>query len=129
MQQMLYDDDPYALLYYYDDTQAYRSDLFTGFAPQPDTAHGLLLYQEVSWWSYRCIRPVGTSPSLTSRNIGCQHITGATETAASSTSSSGGGGSSNAPLIGGMAAVIVLLGGGWLWSSRRRRTATIDDRE
>jgi peptide/nickel transport system substrate-binding protein len=129
MQQMLYDDDPYALLYYYDDTQAYRSDLFTGFAPQPDTAHGLLLYQEVSWWSYRCIRPVGTSPSLTARNVGCQHITGATETAASSTSNSSGGGSSNAPLIGGMAAVIVLLGGGWLWSSRRRRTASIDDRE
>jgi peptide/nickel transport system substrate-binding protein len=129
MQQMLYDDDPYALLYYYDDTQAYRSDLFTGFAPQPDTAHGLLLYQEVSWWSYRCLRPVGTSPSLTDHNIGCQHITGATETAASSASKGGGGGSSNAPLIGGMAAVIVLLAGGWLWSARRRRIATIDDRE
>jgi peptide/nickel transport system substrate-binding protein len=128
MQQMLYDDDPYALLYYYDDTQAYRSDLFTGFAPQPDTTHGLLLYQEVSWWSYRCIRPVGTSPSLTDHNIGCQHITGATETATAG-AGTGGGGSSSAPLIGGMAAVIVLLGGGWLWSARRRRTATADDRE
>ena len=76
MQKMLYTDDPYALLYYYNDTQAYRSDLFTGFAPQPDKPDGLLLYQEVSWWSYRCIRPVGTSPSLTDHNIGCQHRPG-----------------------------------------------------
>jgi peptide/nickel transport system substrate-binding protein len=127
MQQMLYTDDPYSLLYYYNDTQAYRRDLFTGFAPQPDTANGLLLYQEVSWWSYRCIRPVGTSPSLTDHNVGCQHITGMASQAGAGAGTSSGVG---AGLIGGIiAAVVVLIGGGALLVTRRRRTATADERE
>ena len=127
MQQMLYAQDPYALLYYYNDTQAYRSDLFTGFAPQPDTPTGLLLYQEVSWWSYRCIRPVGTSPSLTSHNVGCQHITGLASKAGAG--AAGGGSGVSAPMIGGIIALVVLLGGAALLLVRRRRTATSDDRE
>jgi peptide/nickel transport system substrate-binding protein len=127
MEKMLYTQDPYALLYYYNDTQAYRGDLFTGFAPQPDTAHGLLLYQEVSWWSYRCIRPAGSSPSLTDHNVGCQHQTGMTGSAAGNT---GGGGSGiGAPMIGAIVAVVVLLGGGALVFARRRKTASADDRE
>ncbi len=110
MQQMLYDDDPYSLLYYYNDTQAYRSDLFTGFAPQPDKPDGLLLYQEVSWWSYRCIRPVGSSPSLTDHNIGCQHQTGlGSQTEATS---SGGSSGISGPMIGGIVVLVVVLGGG-----------------
>src|SRR5262249_5547040 len=118
---------PYALLYYYNDTQAYRSDKFTGFAPQPNIPGGLLLYQETSYWSYRCIRPVGTSPSLTDHNIGGQHITGLT--AAPAASSSSGGSGTSGILIGVLIAAVVLLGGGWLISSRRRKTATADDRE
>jgi peptide/nickel transport system substrate-binding protein len=127
MEKQLYVNDPYALLYYYNDTQAYRSDLFTGFAPQPDTAHGLMLYQEVSWWSYRCIRPVGTSPSLTDHNIGCQHITGLGSKVTSAATTSSG---TSPGLIGGIvAAVVVVLGLGGLLIARRRRTATADDRE
>jgi peptide/nickel transport system substrate-binding protein len=126
MEQQLYVNDPYSLLYYYNDTQAYRSDLFTGFAPQPDTRNGLMLYQEVSWWSYRCLRPVGTSPSLTDHNIGCQHITGlgsATTTAAASSSGPGAG------LIGGIVAAVVVLAAAGLLLARRRRVTTADDRE
>src|SRR5262245_22106522 len=48
MQKMLYDDDPYAVLYYPNDTQAYRSDKFTGFAPSPDKPNGLYLFQELA---------------------------------------------------------------------------------
>jgi peptide/nickel transport system substrate-binding protein len=126
MQQMLYTDDPYSLLYYYNDTQAYRHDLFTGFAPQPDTSNGLLLYQEVSWWSYRCIRPVGTSPSLTDHNAGCQHITGMASQAGAGTGASSG---ASAGLVGGIIAAVVLVGGGALLIARRRRTTTADERE
>lgn len=126
MEQQLYVNDPYSLLYYYNDTQAYRSDLFTGFAPQPDTSNGLLLYQEVSWWSYRCIRPVGTSPSLTDHNVGCQHITGLRSGASAQAARSSGVG---AGLIGGIAAVVVVLAAAVLLVTRRRRGATADDRE
>ena len=44
MQQMLYDDAPYVVTVYYDDLEAYRSDRFTGFVPQP-APEGALLFQ------------------------------------------------------------------------------------
>jgi len=121
MQQMLYTDDPYAVLYYWNDTQAYRSDLFTGFAPQPDKSDGLYLYQEISWWSYRCIRPAGSSPSLTDTNIGCGHEIGAVTATAS--------GGVNGGLIGGGVAAVVAVGAAALLLARRRRTSTADERE
>ncbi|HEU5417023.1 MAG TPA: ABC transporter substrate-binding protein [Streptosporangiaceae bacterium] len=125
MEKQLYVNDPYSLLYYYNDTQAYRSDLFTGYAPQPDTHNGLMLYQEVSWWSYRCLRPAGTSPSLTDHNIGCEHITGLGSTTTAAAASSGPG----AGVIGGIVAAVVVLAGAGLLLARRRRVATSDDRE
>ena len=36
MQKMLYDDAPYIVTVYYDNLEAYRTDRFTGFQPQPD---------------------------------------------------------------------------------------------
>jgi peptide/nickel transport system substrate-binding protein len=125
MEQILYVDDPYALLYYSNDTQAYRSDQFTGFAPQPDKPNGLLLFQEVSWWSYRCIRPAGTPASLTDHNVGCQHEIGAASTAAAVSKSSGFSGG----LMGGIAAIVVVLGVGVFLLARRRSTTTADERE
>jgi peptide/nickel transport system substrate-binding protein len=121
MQKMLYDADAYNVLYYYNDIQAYRSDKFTGFAPSPDKPNGLYLYQEIQWWSYRCLRPAGSSPSLTDKNIGCDHEIGAVSASAAS--------GINGGLIGGIVAAVVVVGaGGWLLS-RRRRVATADERE
>jgi peptide/nickel transport system substrate-binding protein len=125
MQQILYADEPYALLTYDNDPQAFRSDLFTGFAPQPDAKNGLMLFQEVSWWSYRCLRPVGTSPSLTDHNIGCQHEIGAPVQAAASASGSG----VSSGMIGGIAAAVVVLLAGGLFLARRRSVTTADERE
>jgi peptide/nickel transport system substrate-binding protein len=121
MQKMLYDDDPYAVLYYPNDTQAYRSDKFTGFAPSPNKPNGLFLYQELESWSYRCIRPANSSPSLTADNIGCEHELGAVTAPASS--------GVNGGMIGGIAAAVVVLGAGAWFFSRRRKTATADERE
>ncbi|CAB5037828.1 MAG: hypothetical protein F2911_09430 [Actinobacteria bacterium] len=56
MQQMLYDDAPYILTYYYDNPEAYRSDRFTGFVPQP-APKGSLLFQ-YGTWSYENLKPV-----------------------------------------------------------------------
>jgi peptide/nickel transport system substrate-binding protein len=56
MQKMLYDDAPYVLTYYYDNLEAYRSDRFTGFTPQP-APNGSLLFQ-YGTHSYRSVRPV-----------------------------------------------------------------------
>jgi ABC-type transport system substrate-binding protein len=122
MQKMLYLDDAYNVLYYPNDTQAYRSDKWTGFAPSPDNAKtGLYLYQEIAWWSYYCIRPAGSPASLTDHNIGCQHELGAVSKAAS--------GGVNGGLIGGIVGAVVVLGGVAFLLARRRKTATADERE
>lgn len=56
MQHVLYDDAPYVVEYYYDNLEAYRSDRFTGFVPQP-TGNGALLFQ-YGTHSYTNITPI-----------------------------------------------------------------------
>jgi peptide/nickel transport system substrate-binding protein len=56
MQKMLYDDAPYVVLTYYDNLEAYRSDRFTNFKPQPEPK-GSLLFQ-YGTYSYKSIEPV-----------------------------------------------------------------------
>ncbi len=104
MQQMLYDDAPYAVLYYYDNLQAY-SDKFTGFVAQP-ADHGILLFQ-YGTWSYQNI-----------------HLASADKPAGSAGTTSSG--SSSTPLLIGI--VVLLLAG--LGAAgvliRRRRTGDED---
>jgi peptide/nickel transport system substrate-binding protein len=61
MQKILYEQAPYILTFYYDNLEAYRSDRFTGFLPQPDP-DGSLLFQ-YGTHSYRNIRPVSADDS------------------------------------------------------------------
>jgi peptide/nickel transport system substrate-binding protein len=96
---MLYDDAPYDVLYYYANLEAYRSDRFTNFQPQPDPK-GSLLFQ-YGTYSYRYIEPV-------------------TATAPTSSSSTG-------LWIGLAAGALVVLGLGGFLVTRSRRTA--EDRE
>lgn len=70
-QQMLYDDVAYSMLYYYNQFEAYRSDRFTGFRPQP-SAGGLLAFQ-FGTWSYRNIEPV-VADDDTSGGIGIEVV-------------------------------------------------------
>lgn len=56
MQQMVYDANAYIVTVYYDYLQAYRTDRFTGFVPQPDP-DGAILFQ-YGMYSYLNIEPV-----------------------------------------------------------------------
>lgn len=56
MQKILYEQAPYVVTFYYDKLEAYRSDRFTGFKPQPEP-DGSLLFQ-YGTYSYRSVRPV-----------------------------------------------------------------------
>ncbi len=106
MQQMLYDDAPYIITYYYDNPEAYRSDRFTGFVPQPEQ-NGSLLFQ-YGTWSYENIKPVSAD-------------------AGSSTSSSS---SSTALYVLAAVAALVVIAIVVIVLSRRNRTAAdLDDRE
>jgi peptide/nickel transport system substrate-binding protein len=99
MQQLLYDDAPYVVLYNYDDLQAH-STRFTGFVAQP-APDGVLLFQ-FGAWSYLKVEPV-SAPA-------------ATKPAAAT---SGGGGRSRIAL----GVILAVLAGAALDQIRRRRRA------
>jgi peptide/nickel transport system substrate-binding protein len=98
MQQMLYDDAPYVVTYYYNNLEAYRSDRWTGLTPQP-SPDGSLLFQ-YGIYSYLSVRPV------TSRT------------------GTGNGPATALLVVGGIGgAVAVAAGAGVLAARLRRRTA------
>ncbi len=101
MEAMLYDDAPYVVTYYYANLEAYRSDRFTNFQPQPEPK-GSLLFQ-YGTYSYRNIEPVVAKVATVSSS------------------------SSTRLLLGVGAGAIVLLGLGGFILTRSRRPA--DDRE
>jgi len=68
MQQILYEDAPYVVTYYYQNLQAYRGDRFTNFQPQPDP-NGSLLFQ-YGTFSYRSIVPVEDPGGTASTGMG-----------------------------------------------------------
>ncbi len=98
MQLMAYDANAYIVTEYYDYLQAYRTDRFTGFVPQPDP-DGPILFQ-YGGYSYMNIEPVGDG------------------------SGSGSDSGSTAMVLGIGAAVVVAGGlGTWLITRRRRDPA------
>ncbi|HST80528.1 MAG TPA: ABC transporter substrate-binding protein [Kineosporiaceae bacterium] len=100
MQQLLYDDAPYVVLYDYDNLQAH-STRFTGFVAQP-APDGVLLFQ-FGAWSYLKVEPV-SAPS-------------ATKPSAAATESDDGGGLKRI-VVGAILAVLALAA---LDQVRRRR--------
>ncbi|MCU0556796.1 MAG: hypothetical protein MUF67_05765, partial [Desulfobacterales bacterium] len=108
MQQILYDQAPYAVTFYYDKLQAYRSDRFTDFTQQPKDA-GPLLFQ-FGTWSYQSMTPVGAAG------------TGGASGAIGASDADGG---FNLALIGGLAALVV-TGIGVAVVIGRRRSAGKD---
>jgi peptide/nickel transport system substrate-binding protein len=111
MQQMLYDDAPYLVTAFYAIGEAWRSDRFTGFVPQPNPGGVLLL--QYGHANYLNVKPVS---------------------AADTASGGGSGGTSEGSSTGEVVAivlvvVVVLLLGMLitLWAVRRRTTA--DTRE
>jgi peptide/nickel transport system substrate-binding protein len=105
-QQMLYDDAPYVVTFYYDELQAYRSDKFTNLKPQP-VPNGVLLFQ-YGTYTYRNVTPVSD----------------ATRKKAKKSTSDGVG---TGLLVAGGIGAAALLGAGIVVLGRRRGTS--DDRE
>jgi peptide/nickel transport system substrate-binding protein len=105
-EQLVYNAAPYAVTYYSDDLEAYRTDRFTDWVHQP-AGNGALLFQ-YGTWSYRHIRPVS-------------------DTAAGGDPASSSSSSNNATVIVLVAIVVVVVLGGGFVALRRRSTS--DERE
>ncbi|MFZ0323417.1 MAG: ABC transporter substrate-binding protein [Actinomycetes bacterium] len=100
MQKMVYDANAYIVTEYYDYLQAYRSDHFTGFVPQP-SPDGAILFQ-YGTYSYMNIRPVDASTA------------------------SGGSSTSTGLVVAGVAAAAVLVGVIVWLVARSRRSGDAD---
>ncbi len=69
MEKLLYDDAPYVVTYYYANLEAYRSDRFANFRPQPDPDGSLL--SPYGTYSYRSITHVSQDEgSITASSAG-----------------------------------------------------------
>ena len=107
MQKMVYDAAAYMITFYYDNLEAYRSDRFTGFQPQPDP-DGSLLFQ-YGTHSYQTLRPVTAADT---KNSG----TGGNNAAAADDS-----GGPSAAVIGGILVSLIVVAGAVFAVVRSRR--------
>ena len=110
MQKIVYEQAPYVITAYYNNLEAYRSDRFTGFQPQP-APDGSLLFQ-YGTASYQNIRPVTAADTKDS----------GTGAGGDSAAAADDGDSSAGLVIGGIVvAVLVLAGVGFVVARNRRR--------
>jgi len=115
MQKLGYDSAAYIITVYYNDPQAYRSDRFTGFLPQPDP-DGSLLFQ-YGTYSYKNIRPV-TEKDTQGGTTGTGDSTDA--------ASSDDGGSNTGLIVGGIVVAVLLIGGIGFFLARRRPESDVE---
>ncbi|MEK9665232.1 MAG: ABC transporter substrate-binding protein, partial [Candidatus Nanopelagicales bacterium] len=133
MQQILYDDVTYVVTWYYDNLEAYRSDRFTGFVPQPE-GNGSLLFQ-YGTYSYENVQPVSdessTEPSTdsggTAEPNASESASADSNTGGESTSDEGGSSSAGLiiALVVGALVIVVLI----IVIVRMRSSASADDKE
>jgi peptide/nickel transport system substrate-binding protein len=109
MQQMLYDDAPYLVTVYNQIGEAYRSDRWEGFVPQPQPG-GVLLFQ-YGHANYLNLAPAGTAEGTPGAVAG----------------SDDGGVSTGQILI--IALIVVLIGGGLVFGWTKYRGQSADQRE
>ena len=118
MQQIMWQESPYLVIGYTTTGQAFRSDRFACFQPQPDPG-GVLLIQ-YGGRNYTLLRPADEAGD-------CDGVESAIGLVSAETGGGGGGGDAD----GGGTTAVVLAGGGLLalmaaggvWAFRRRATA------
>jgi peptide/nickel transport system substrate-binding protein len=130
MQDMIYDDAPYIILFYDNELHAYRSDRFEGWTLQPRDGGVALFATGVE--TYLNLVPVGSTASPSPDPGAATDAPGASSPATSADPNApvDGGSTSNStlPLLLGVAGLIVVVGVG-LVLMRRGRTATATDED
>jgi peptide/nickel transport system substrate-binding protein len=140
MQNLIYDEAPYDVLYYDANRAAYRTDRFTGWQNQPlDNGTPLFTYSTLQYTLLKdaTAPPPSEQPAVTSEpgtsaapattNPGAPATPAATASGGSSPVS--GGGSDNSVLIIGILIVIVVVGGGGVLYYRRRSATAGEEEE
>jgi peptide/nickel transport system substrate-binding protein len=116
MQQILFKDAPYLVIGYPKTGEAFRSDKFACFVPQPDP--GGVWLQQYGGYNYTFLRPAAQAGN-------CDGV--ATAAGATAVGAVNNGGSNTGVLIGGAVVLVLLLAGGAFVLVRRR--TTVGERE
>ena len=126
MQNLIYDEAPYHILFYDAQLEAYRTDRFSGWENQP-TANGVPLFGYGSLgYTLLKVGPAATpEPSVAAPTASASGAVASPAPSASGDGSSGA--SSTTPLIVGLIVVIAVVVVGGFALSRRRASATDDE--
>src|SRR5204863_1572565 len=133
MQNLIYDQAPYDILYYDSNLDVYRTDKFGGWQNMPSDGTPMFTYGDLQ---YTLLNDAKAQPSAapsapsapsagTSSAVPGASAAAPTAAAPGSPASSS---SSNTPLLIGLAVVaVIVVVGGFLWSRSRRSSATDDE--
>ena len=116
MQQILYKEAPYQVLGYPKTGEAFRSDRFACFQPQPDP--GGVWLQQYGGYNYSLLRPAAQAGN-------CSGVTSAA--GATDVNDVSSGGLNTGVIVGGVVVLVLLFAGG-AWALVRRRS-TAGERE
>lgn len=126
MQNLIYDQAPYDVLFYDSDLVVYRNDRFAGWQNMPANGTPLFTYGTLD---YTLLTDATAQPTATPEAPAPSASAGATAAPAAPTPAATGGGTTNGsatssdsslPLLVGVAiVVIVVIGGGFMWNRRR----------
>ena len=123
MQNLIYDQAVYDILYYDSNLDAYRTDRFAGWRNQPSNGTPLFSYGVLG---YTLLTDAKAVPSAEPSAAAAPGSSGAAPSAGpSSPASTGGGG--NTPLLVGVAAIVVAAVAGVLFMNRRRARMAEDE--
>jgi peptide/nickel transport system substrate-binding protein len=118
MQNLVYDEAPYHILYYDSELHAYRSDKFGGWSLQP-TEGGTPLFSYGSL-GYTVLTVAGAEPSPEPSGAAPSPGASPSPTAGTGAPAPAGSGGSNLPLIAGGAALVAVIAIGLVLARRRR---------
>ena len=126
MQNIIYDDAPYDILYYDANLEAYRTDRFAGWQNQP-TANGTPFF---TYSTLNYTRLTNAAPEASAEPSAASPSGGAAPTAAATPAvGDGTAASSNSMLIIAAVVIVAVIAVGFVVYSRRRSAAASADEE
>ena len=123
MQNMVYDQAVYDILYYDANLDAYRTDKFAGWRNQPPNGTPIFSYGDEQYTLLTDATAVPTPGPSVAATAGASLAPGATESPSTGGTSGGG---SNTTLLIILAIVVIVVVGGW-WYMRRRNAPAVEE--
>jgi peptide/nickel transport system substrate-binding protein len=124
MQNLVYDEAPYIILYYDAELHAYRTDKFSGWTNQPEEGGTPLFgYGSIGYTKLTDVAQAGASPGPSGAPAPSAGASGAAPTPAPSGDSTSSGSSNMLPLIIAIGALVVIIAVGLIVMRGRRGSA------